>query len=130
MCETETEKGEVSTKALLRKVKRELDVSSGGSSSVCCVDWKHVCPLIYCTDTELDNSHDEMVNRTRLEHVDICECEEESEEFDPHPREERRIRGKDPAPPGYNITLILPQYVSLKSESNSGACRCVRKCNK
>lgn len=36
--------------------------------------------------------------------------------FEPYPREERRIKEKDSTPPGYNITLILPQCVCLKSK--------------
>lgn len=82
-----------------KKMQKAVDALST-SSSICGATEKKV--LAKCTVTQKETSSDVGVYRLDL--------------IVPHPREEHQIRGKDSAPSGYNITLILPQYSCVQSE--------------
>lgn len=80
--------------------------------SDCCTNWKEIQKLTDTSETKLTDSFEKLLNCVEnggdtSMYLDL---------FEPHPREEQRIKGKDSVPLGYNMTLILPQCVCLKSK--------------
>ncbi|KAK1136866.1 hypothetical protein K0M31_001398 [Melipona bicolor] len=80
-------------------------------SSICYTNWEEIQKLTDTSETRLTDSFERLLNCVKNSrdinmYLDL---------FEPYPREERRIKEKDSTPPGYNITLILPQCVCLKN---------------
>lgn len=91
--------------------KRKLKSLSEDCSD-CCTNWKEIQKLTDTSETKLTDSFERLLNCVEnggdtSMYLDL---------FEPHPREEQRIKGKDSVPLGYNMTLILPQCVCLKSK--------------
>ncbi|XP_050470929.1 uncharacterized protein LOC126864047 [Bombus huntii] len=79
--------------------------------SDCCTNWKEIQKLTDTSETKLTDSFEKLLNCVENDgdtsmYLDL---------FEPHPREEQRIKGKDSIPLGYDMTLILPQCVCLKN---------------
>ncbi|XP_053982186.1 uncharacterized protein LOC128878199 isoform X1 [Hylaeus volcanicus] len=84
------------------KAEQELSETSSLSSS----NLKQIFTEVHCTSPKLIHSYEEQMHCTPdQEEVDIYNFDL----IEAHPREEPQIRTKDLAPPGHNITLILPE---------------------
>ncbi|XP_017760023.1 PREDICTED: uncharacterized protein LOC108550717 isoform X1 [Eufriesea mexicana] len=93
----------------LENGQKESKTSS--ENSLCYTDWKEIYKLTDTSDTKLTNSCERLLNCIQ----NGGDTNTYLNLFEPHPRKERQIKGKDLPPSGYNVTLILPQCVCLQN---------------